>query len=112
MISMNPKLASLVTRLAAVVLIASCVGCAQSSDAYIAEAEGYAVVRGKIVLIEDLTTQSLEHLSDGLALTVSESGCTVTMQFDSGNRSFPLEVGAKVVHGEDADYLLQPQVKP
>ncbi len=84
--------------------------CSTSSAKYIEEIRGYAVTRGRITKIENLHAEELESLSDGLAMTLVENGCRITMKFDEDEeavRIFDIGEGVILVHGYDSDYILE-----
>lgn len=90
-------------------------GCGTSSESYIADTSGYAVTRGRITRIENLWTEKLTPLTDGLAIEVGGRGCQVTIQFDEDTtRVFDAGRGVVIVHGTDGDAILvwQGQVPP
>jgi len=82
--------------------------CASSSTSYIADQTGYAVTRGRIVAVENLYTDNIEPLADGLAVTVSQPGCRVTMQFeDERTMEFDVDPGVVLVYGYGDDYIMR-----
>lgn len=91
--------------LAALIVILS--GCGTSSESYIAGTSGYAVTRGRITRIENLSSEKLTPLTDGLVIEVGGRGCQVTIQFD-GDTTRVFDVGSRVllVHGTDGDAIL------
>ena len=108
---MIPRLFLPVLSLALAALLSAC---GTSSAKYVGEQnqKGYAVTRGKIAKIENLTTENLVSLSDGLAMTVTQSPCRVTLLFDGDKiKTFELAKGVIIVHGEEADYILQSQTE-
>ncbi len=73
--------------------------------------DGYSVTPGEVTLIESMDSQSLESLSDGIAITVGPSPCRVTLQFNKKeSRVFDIAPGAIIVVGVGLDYILQSQV--
>ena len=92
------------------VLTFSLASCSTSSAKYIDEIRGYAVTRGRITKIENLHAEELQSLSDGLAMTLVENGCRVTMKFDADEEAvqiFDIGEGVILVHGYDSDYILE-----
>lgn len=82
--------------------------CSTSSLSYASEQEGYYMIRGRITSISNLSATKLTRLGDGVAVTVSQSGCKVTMQFANDETSeMQLEPGVIVVYGANTDYVLR-----
>ena len=92
-------------------LLASLASCSVSSSSYVDDLAGYSVTSGRITRIEGLHAEQIVPLSDGLAVTVSQPGCKVLMQFDDGDtRVFDAGRGVILVHGYSTDYLLSSQL--
>lgn len=84
--------------------------CTISSKTYVSEIRGYSVTRGTITRIENLYADEFKPLSDGVAMTLVENGCTVTMQFQEGEdqtRVFEIGEGVILVKGSGGDYILE-----
>ena len=82
--------------------------CGTSSAAYVDRSLGYAVTKGEVAQVKNLSSESSETLSDGVAIVVSGDNCEVTMKF--GDNYQPIRVGPQsiVVYGEQMDYILEP----
>ena len=91
----------------ALVLVSSLSSCATSSDSFVQEQTGVAVIRGRITEVENLSTAKIERLGDRLAITISQPGCRVSMQF-SENQAKVMELGpgAMVIYGAETDYVI------
>ncbi len=104
-----------VTRLRLVLLFSLLTlgGCASTAGAYVEEnSGGYFVVTGQIVDVTDLSTNTWELLSDGIAIVIKESGCQVIVEQLVGEEekvektTFELMSGDHVIHTSDKDYVL------
>ena len=97
-----------------VVFLASCLtACGTTAASYVDSMHGCAVTQGRIVKIENLSTQDLQPLADGLATIVGQPacqpGCRVTLRFDSErSKVFDVRQGVILVHGPEVDYVLEP----
>ena len=99
-------------KLAALLLAAATTlgACTASSESFSSDISGYSVIRGRVVQIENLHASKIEQLADGVAITISQPGCNVTIQFDDETTGeFSPPAGAILVHGFDNDYILQSQ---
>ena len=82
--------------------------CATSSGSFVEGQYGVAVIRGHITEVENLSASKIERLGDGLAVTISQSGCRVSMQFaDNLAKVMELGPGAIVVYGAETDYVIR-----
>ena len=84
--------------------------CATSSSQFVGRAKGYARHVGQITSIEGVSSDKLEELADGVAITLS-APARVTLVFDereSRSKVFELESGDIIVCGEGADSILEP----
>lgn len=84
------------------------VSCASSSSTYVSDAIGWSVTKGDVLKVINLNSKSNEVLSDGVAITISEPGCLVTIQLEGKTRTFDLCVESILIFGEDSDYILLP----
>jgi len=99
--------------IAALCLTLGLASCSLSSESYHEEKKGYSATTGRIVRIENLCTEKLEPLSDGIAVTVAKSGCKVWLTFDDEQtRVFELDPGVIIVHGPGRDYILESRLHP
>ena len=90
------------------VIVSSLSSCATSSDSFVQEQTGVAVIRGRITAVQNLSASKIERLGDGLAVTISQPGCTVSMQFaENQSRVMELEPGTIVIYGGDTDYVIR-----
>ncbi len=99
-------------KLAAILLASVCLGaCSVSSESYIADISGYSVTRGRFMQIENLHAAKIEHLTDGVAMTLSQPGCRVKILFDN-DEELMVEPGRGgiLVHGYANDYILKVEV--
>ena len=84
--------------------------CSMSSAQYVLGVRGYSVTRGRITRIDNLYANEFKPLSDGVAMVLSENGCSVTMQFEEGDEQlkvFDIGEGVIVVKGYRGDYILE-----
>ena len=94
------------TLLAAV--IAFLAGCTSTSAAFVKHSPDMSVVRGKILHVENLGSHEFQRLSDGIAFTVGESGCTVRIRLSKKNEQvYHVEQGAVIVFGKSTDYVMR-----
>jgi hypothetical protein len=99
-------------RVTSLFLIAGLCSCAVNSRSYVERLAGFSVTEGRITRIDNLETDELEPLEDGLAVTLSKP-CQVWMEFDNGEtRSFDLSTGVIIVHGYDSDFILESAMDP
>jgi len=92
----------------ALVIVGSLSSCATSSSTFVEEQTGVAVIRGRITAIQNLSASKIERLGDGLAVTISEPGCKVSMKFaDNQATVMELEPGTIVIYGDETDYVIR-----
>ena len=95
----------------AVLAVGLCLSsCSVSSSQFVDGIRGYSITRGRITRIDNLYTEQFKALSDGVAMTLAEDGCSVTMQFREGEdltKIFDIGEGVIVVKGYDGDYILE-----
>ena len=98
--------------LAAVVLPLFASACVASSDKFVEESLGFSTTKGRVVLFNELGSHEMQHLSDGIAITVTEPGCQVTVDFgDETSRQYEVQPGSILVFGGSNDFILEPQLK-
>lgn len=88
------------------------VSCGITRESYIEEkkSHGYSMTKGRVVLVEGLSSNKIEPLSDGTALTVSQGKARITLKFDSElTQAFDVGSGVVIVLGSDSDCILQAQ---
>ena len=86
--------------------------CGTTMEKYVDEKKsvGYSVTRGRIVIIEGLSSNKLEPLSDATAITVSQGQARVTLKFANEQMQvFDVLPGVVIVLGSEADSVLKPQ---
>jgi hypothetical protein len=92
-------------------LVAALASCAASSASFVGDLPGYSVTSGRITRIEGLHAEQIVPLSDGVAVTVSQPGCRVLVEFQNGDtRVFDAGRGVILVHGYSKDYILSSQL--
>ena len=85
--------------------------CAMSAESYIAEMPGYSVVHGRITRIENLHTEDVTPLSDGMVFVLSRPDCRVSIEFEDEQRKvFNVGQGVILVHGAAGDYILESEI--
>ena len=82
--------------------------CKTGSASFVDQSLGYAVARGQLVQVSDLTAEKTTQLSDGVAIEVMGKDCKVVMDFGQGQQSIPLLDKSIIVYGDTTDYVLQP----
>ena len=98
-------------RIGLLILAAGLSSCMLSSRGYVDEITGYSVTEGRITRIVSLDSENMEPLTDGMAYTVSHSGCRVSMTFENGeSKEFDLGRGVIIVHGYKSDFILQSEL--
>ncbi len=91
--------------------IACLSACATSAESYIAEMPGYSVVHGRITRIENLHTEDVTPLSDGMVFVLSRPDCRVSIEFEDEQRKvFNVGQGVILVHGAAGDYILESEI--
>ncbi len=95
----------------AVLAVGLCLSsCSVSSSQFVDGIRGYSITRGRIIRIDNLYAEQFKPLSDGVAMTLAEDGCSVTMQFREGDdqtKIFDIGEGVILVKGYDGDYILE-----
>lgn len=88
-------------------------GCGLTREKYVEEKKslGFANTRGRIVLVENLSSNKIEPLSDGTAVTVTQGTARVTVLFDNKQTQvFDAVQGTIIVFGSETDGLLHSQL--
>ncbi len=88
-----------------------CASCLTSSAQFLEDFSAYAVARGEILKVENLTMEHATHLQDGLAVPIHHPGCLVTMDFSSTTQVIEIVPGGIVVFSTGGDLLILP-LKP
>ena len=95
----------------AVLVLGLCLSsCSVSSSQFVNGIRGYSITRGRIIRIDNLYAEQFKPLSDGVAMTIAEDGCSVTVQFREGDdqtKIFEIGEGVILVKGYDGDYILE-----
>ena len=98
-------------RIGLLAAIATLSSCAISSRDYVNKLSGYAITEGRITRIENLSTQNVQPLKDGIAVTVGIPGCRVLIQFENGEeKAFDVNSGVILVHGYDCDFIVRSEL--
>ena len=88
--------------------IACLSACSTSAESYVQDMPGYSIVKGRFTRIENMHSEEMTPLSDGIAFVLSRSDCRVSVEFDDyQHKVFNLDQGVILVHGADHDYILQ-----
>ena len=88
--------------------IACLSSCSTSAEDYVQEMPGYSIVKGRFTRVENLHSEEMTPLADGIVFVLSRSDCRVSMEFeDEQHKVFNLDQGVILVHGNDHDYILQ-----
>ena len=90
------------------VLASSCVA---TSREYVEKKFGYSSIKGRLVHFENLASDKVERLADGIALHVDQEGCRATVQYEGKSLNLDVVPGSIIVFGEEEDFLLQPIVE-
>ena len=91
--------------------IASLSACKTTAESYVAEMPGYSVVTGRITRIENLHTEDVTPLSDGMVFVLSQPDCRVSITFEDDQRKvFNVGQGVIIVHGAKGDYILESEI--
>ncbi len=86
--------------------------CATSSSTFVEEAKTFAITRGSIVSVRNLTSDAHKRLSDGVAITVTGTECEVDMKLAAQTQTIALAPGWILIYSADQDYVLQPYQPP
>ncbi|MEM7202325.1 MAG: hypothetical protein AAF628_18790 [Planctomycetota bacterium] len=96
------------SRLAPLALLALLGSCATSGAEFAEQQAGFAVTKGEILRVDDLSSAALERLADGVAFEVAAPGCRVSLSFADGERSeLALPPGCLIVCSGSGDYVLR-----
>jgi hypothetical protein len=79
-----------------------------TSFKYADKAIGYAVTKGQVLGVRNLDSAKSENLSDGVAVSVANDDCEVTMQFGKRKQVISLTPNSVIIYGGEVDYILQP----
>ena len=97
-------------RLGLILLIGSLASCSTTSTSYVESLSGYSVVRGRITKVDNFTGRVTETLGDGVAVTVTEPGCTISMTFpNEQSKSMDVAPGMMIIYGNADDFVLKSQ---
>lgn len=95
----------------AVLVLGLCLSsCSVSSAKYVNGIRGYSITRGRIIRIDNLYAEQFKPLSDGVAMTLAEDGCSVTVQFREGEdetKIFEIGKGVIIIKAYDGDFILE-----
>ena len=95
-------------RLGLLLLLGSLSSCAATSKSYVDALSGYSIVRGRITKVLNLSGEVTQTLSDGMVVTVTDPGCTLSMKFpDDQTKTLDVAPGMMVVYGFTDDFLLR-----
>ncbi len=86
--------------------------CGVTRESYIEDkkSHGYSMTRGRVVLVEGLSSNKIEPLADGTALTITLGKARLTLKFENElTQAFDLGPGVVVVLGSESDCILQAQ---
>ena len=96
----------------ALLLALSLSSCRTNSQKYAAEMLGYSSSRGQVTYFENLASNEMMRLSDGIAIKLNQDGCRVTMEFGENMHIFEVGPGCIIVFGGREDFLLEPLIQP
>jgi tetratricopeptide (TPR) repeat protein len=85
-----------------------CASCLTSSSQYLDDFRAYAVARGTILKVENLTMDGAMHLRDGFAVPITVPGCRVTIDFDRETQTVDMHPGGVLVFSTNEDLLILP----
>lgn len=94
--------------LVSVLLVAIASSCSTTSTSYVESQAGFSVTKGRILRIENLHSEHIEPLADGVVIAPSREGCRVALQFRDGRRQLlALPPGSILVCAHATDYVLR-----
>lgn len=65
------------------------------------------MIRGRITQVENLSAGNIRRFNDGIAVTINQPGCRVTMSFsETQKKVMELGPGTILVYSGDTDYVL------
>ena len=83
-------------------------GCATSSAAFVKQSQNMSIVRGEILKVEGLQSRDIQRFADGVAVTVNDTTCQVTIRLSKKNeQTYPLAPGTILVFGKKVDYIMR-----
>ena len=82
--------------------------CVTTSREYVEKKLGYSSIKCRLVHFENLTSDEMERLADGIALHVDKEGCRATVQYEDQSLNLDVVPGSIIVFGGEGDFLLQP----
>jgi hypothetical protein len=82
--------------------------CTTTSSSFVEDRSGVAVIKGRIVQVENLSAGNIRRFDDGIAVTVNRPGCKVSIAFsDTQTKVMELGPGAIIVYGGETDYVVR-----
>ena len=92
----------------AVASVAMLASCKLNGKGFVEKTVGYAVTRGKVVRLENLSTERKDHFGDGVGVRVQEAGCVVQLRMGQPVQEIQLKPGSMIVMTDAEDFILQP----
>lgn len=89
------------------------VGCASSTEEFVdTHYQGYTILRGNLRSVSGLRASKWQHLTDGIAVEVSDPGCDITMQQGEGEtaaaaKSYKLKARDHIIWSTSGDFVLK-----
>jgi hypothetical protein len=88
-------------------------GCASSTQEFVdTHYQGFTILRGHLRSVSGLRSSKWQHLTDGIAVEVSEPGCQIMMQQGEGEaaaaaQTFKLKARDHIIWSESGDFVLK-----
>lgn len=82
--------------------------CSTTSTSFVEDQSGFSVTKGRVLRIENLESEDIETLADGVAFRMSRGDCRVTIEFPDGRKQhLTLPPGGILVCAHATDYVLR-----
>jgi len=88
-------------------------GCASSTQEFVdTHYQGFTILRGHLQSVSGLRSSKWQHLTDGIAVEVSDPGCQITIQQGEGEtaaaaQTFKLKARDHIIWSESGDFVLK-----
>tara|TARA_R110002072_G_scaffold246569_1_gene405820 strand:+ start:146 stop:535 length:390 start_codon:yes stop_codon:yes gene_type:complete len=88
-------------------------GCASSTQEFVdTHYQGFTILRGNLQSVSGLRSSKWQHLTDGIAVEVSDPGCQITIQQGEGEtaaaaQTFKLKARDHIIWSESGDFVLK-----
>lgn len=88
------------------------VSCGTTARSFVDETAGYSSTKGRLQRVENLSSENHQYLKDGVAVTASAAGATITLKINESMVTLETTRGTIIVYSKSGDYVLQPLSSP